>query len=201
MTKPATAVPDAAAVEAATRRWLERAVIGLLLCPFAKAVYVRQQVRIHISDATCLPQLRDTLRRELLHLAATPADTTDTTLLVHPQVLQDFFAYNDFLGEADALLRRLKLEGVLQIASFHPDYCFAGSTPTDAANNTNRAPYPMLHLLREASIDRAVAAYPSPDGIIARNIATMRQLGHAGYRRLLAQDNAAAGAAQGLGEP
>lgn len=194
-------VPDAAAVETATRRWLERAVIGLLLCPFAKAVYVRQQVRIHVSDATCLPQLRDTLRRELLHLAATPADTTDTTLLVHPQVLQDFFAYNDFLGEADALVRRLKLEGVLQIASFHPDYCFADSTPADAANNTNRAPYPMLHLLRETSIDRAVAAYPSPDGIIARNIATMRQLGHAGYRRLLAQDNAAAGAAQGLGEP
>lgn len=175
-------------IEAATRRWLQRAVIGLNLCPFAKAVYVRGQVRIHICDADNAERLKDVLRAELLQLAATPAEQTDTTLLVHPRVLQDFFDYNDFLDEADALIRELDLEGEMQIASFHPDYLFADSHPDDAANNTNRAPYPMLHLLREASIDRAVAAYPSPEGIIARNIATMEKLGHAGYRKLLAED-------------
>ncbi|MDO4708680.1 MAG: DUF1415 domain-containing protein [Pseudomonadota bacterium] len=179
---------DHAHVEAATRRWLQRAVIGLNLCPFAKAVYVRGQVRIHICDADNTDRLKAVLRAELLQLAATPAEHTDTTLLVHPQVLQDFFDYNDFLDEADALIHALDLEGEIQIASFHPDYQFAGSHPDDAANNTNRAPYPMLHLLREASIDRAVAAYPSPDGIIARNIAIMEKLGHTGYRKLLAED-------------
>ncbi|PJK10229.1 hypothetical protein CO614_03035 [Lysobacteraceae bacterium NML120232] len=172
-------------IEAATRRWLERAVIGLSLCPFAKAVYVRAQVRIHISDADNPEHLKDVLRAELLQLAATPAEQIDTTLLVHPRVLQDFFDYNDFLDEAEALVRELNLEGEIQIASFHPDYQFAGTDPDDAGNNTNRAPYPMLHLLREASIDRAVAAYPSPDSIIERNIATMQRLGQAGYKKLL----------------
>ena len=176
---------DAASVEADVRRWLERAVIGLNLCPFAKAVYVREQVRIVVSDASTPSALLSELGEELLHLRDTPADTTDTTLLVHPQVLGDFLDYNDFLDDADALVESLELDGVLQVASFHPQYQFADTDLDDPGNNTNRAPWPILHLLREASIDKAVDAYPQPDAIIERNIASMQRLGNDGFRRLL----------------
>ena len=180
-----TDVIDPAQVEAGVRRWLERAVIGLNLCPFAKAVYVKQQVRIVISDASTERALLEELGEELALLRDTPAEQVDTTLLVHPQVLGDFLDYNDFLGDADALVEAMDLDGVLQVASFHPQYQFAGSEPDDADNLTNRAPWPILHLLREASIDRAVAAYPDPDAIIERNIATVRELGFAGWDKLL----------------
>ena len=180
-----TDVIDPAQVEAGVRRWLERAVIGLNLCPFAKAVYVKRQVRIVISDASTERALLEELGEELALLRDTPADEIDTTLLVHPQVLGDFLDYNDFLGDADALVEAMDLDGVLQVASFHPQYQFAGSEPDDADNLTNRAPYPILHLLREASIDRAVTAYPDPDAIIERNIATVRELGFAGWDKLL----------------
>ena len=176
---------DPAGIEAGVRLWLERAVIGLNLCPFAKAVVVKQQVRIVISDASTERALLEELGEELALLRDTPADEIDTTLLVHPQVLGDFLDYNDFLGDADALVEAMDLDGVLQVASFHPQYQFAGSEPDDADNLTNRAPYPILHLLREASIDRAVAAYPDPDAIIERNIATVRELGFAGWDKLL----------------
>lgn len=175
-------------VDAGIRRWLERAVIGLNLCPFAKSVYVRNQVRIKISDADNTDDLREELGEEMLLLRDTPAEQIDTTLLVLPQVLGDFPDYNDFLDDADALLQALALDGVLQVASFHPDYQFAGTEFDDPANNTNRAPYPVLHLLREESVDRAIAAYPEPDEIIERNIATMEKLGNAGYRELLSED-------------
>ena len=180
-----TDVIDPAQVEAGVRRWLERAVIGLNLCPFAKAVYVKDQVRIVVSDASTERALLEELGEELALLRDTHADEIDTTLLVHPQVLGDFLDYNDFLGDADALVEAMDLDGVLQVASFHPQYQFAGSEPDDADNLTNRAPYPILHLLREASIDRAVAAYPDPDAIIERNIATVRELGFAGWDKLL----------------
>jgi hypothetical protein len=186
---PSGCVDRAEPVElAATRRWLERAVIGLNLCPFAKAVQVKHQVRFVLSDARDTDALRDELERELRLLADTPSDAIDTTLLVHPHVLQDFLAYNDFLDVADMTVRTLGLEGELQVASFHPDYVFAGEPADDPSNCTNRAPYPTLHLLREASIDRAVAAYPDPDVIVERNIATLRRLGLDGYRRLLSAD-------------
>ena len=178
---------DPAQIETDVRRWLERAVIGLNLCPFAKAVYVKDQVRIVISDASTERALLEELGEELALLRDTPAEQIDTTLLVHPQVLGDFLDYNDFLGDADALVEAMDLDGVLQVASFHPQYQFAGSQPDDADNLTNRAPYPILHLLREASIDRAVAAYPDPDAIIARNIATVRELGVEGWSKLLAE--------------
>lgn len=178
-------IVDAANIEADIRRWLERAVIGLNLCPFAKAVYAKQQVRIVVSDATTESALRDELAEELLRLRDTPAEAIDTTLLVHPLVLGDFLDYNDFLDVADALVESLDLDGVLQVASFHPDYQFAETEPDDPGNLTNRAPWPVLHLLREASIDRAVEAYPEPDAIIERNIATMQALGADGYRKLL----------------
>ena len=172
----------------ATRRWLERAVIGLNLCPFAKAVYARDQVRIVVSDASTPRALLEQLGEELALLRDTPAAEVDTTLLVHPDVLGDFLAYNDFLGDADALVEAMKLDGVLQVASFHPDYQFAYSAPDAVENLTNRAPYPILHLLREASVDRAVEAYPEPDAIIERNIATVRALGFDGWRALLDDD-------------
>lgn len=174
---------------AATRRWLERAVIGLNLCPFAKAVHVKDQVRYVLSEATTADALLQELAEELAWLAETDPGVVDTTLLVHPHVLQDFGDYNDFLDQADAAVDALGLEGEIQVASFHPDYRFAGTDPDDPGNLTNRSPYPMLHLLREASIDRAVAAYPDPDVIVDRNIATMERLGPQGYYALLAADD------------
>ena len=179
---------DPMRVEADVRRWLERAVIGLNLCPFAKAVYARQQVRIVVSDATTERALLEQLGEEMTLLRDTPSETIDTTLLVHPRVLQDFLDYNDFLDTADALVEAMELDGVLQVASFHPHYQFADTDPEDAENLTNRAPYPILHLLREDSVDRAVAAYPEPDAIIERNVATMRDLGVEGFRKLLAEN-------------
>ncbi len=176
---------DTTQFEADTRRWLERAVIGLNLCPFAKAVYAKNQVRIAISDASTERALLEELGEELALLRDTPSDQVDTTLLVHPQVLQDFLDYNDFLEKADSMVEVLDLEGELQVASFHPDYQFAGTQPDDAENLTNRAPYPILHLLRENSIARAVEVYPEPDAIIERNVATMQELGVEGFRKLL----------------
>jgi hypothetical protein len=170
---------------AATRRWLERAVIGLNLCPFAKAVHVKRQIRFVLSGATTTAALRGELEDELRRLHATPAEQIDTTLIVHPHVLQDFLDYNDFLDEADAAVEALGLAGEIQVASFHPNYQFAGTAYDDAGNCTNRSPYPMLHLLREASVERAVAAYPDPDVIVERNLATMERLGLDGWAKLL----------------
>ena len=181
----APAGPGADEAIAATRSWLEKAVIGLNLCPFAKAVYVKEQVRFVFSDATTPGQLIEQLGEELLLLRDTPAGQVDTTLLVHPHVLQDFLDYNDFLEQADMLVEVLELDGELQVASFHPDYQFADSRPDDIKNYSNRTPYPTLHLLREDSVSRAVEAYPDPDSIVERNYATLRALGHEGWRRLL----------------
>ena len=167
-----------------TRRWIERAVIGLNLCPFAKAVVAKAQVRYVLSDATTPEALLETLGEELLRLRDTPADEIDTTLIVHPRVLADFLDYNDFLDDADALVEQLGLDGELQVASFHPQYQFAGSAPDDIANATNRSPWPTLHLLREDSVARAVAAFPDPDAIVERNIATLEKLGRAGWEQL-----------------
>lgn len=147
--------------------------------PFAKAVYARDQVRFVLSAATT------TGMHELLLLHEAAADQIDTTLLIHPQVLTDFLDYNDFLDDAEALVEVLELDGVLQVASFHPDYRFAGTAPEDVGNCTNRAPYPTLHLLREDSVTRAVAAFPDPDAIVERNLETLEKLGRDGWRRLL----------------
>ena len=168
----------------ATRHWLERAVIGLNLCPFAKSVYVKQQVRFVLSDASTPEALLEQLAEELLLLRDTPASEIDTTLLVHPDVLQDFLDYNDFLDNADAAVEALDLGGILQVASFHPAYQFAGTAPQDISNYTNRAPYPTLHLLREDSVSRAVAAFPEADSIVDRNIETLDKLGIEGWEKL-----------------
>ena len=169
---------------AATRVWVEKAVIGLNLCPFAKAVHVKGQIRYVVSAARDADALLQDLSHELEQLAATDAAQTDTTLLIHPWVLNDFLDYNEFLDVADAAVEALDLTGRLQVASFHPDYQFADTAPDDIENCSNRSPYPTLHLLREESIDRAVAAFPDADDIYATNIRTLRALGHAGWDAL-----------------
>ncbi len=175
---------DAPAVIAAMQAWLEKAVIGLNLCPFAKAVHVKGQIHYAVTDARDAAALRDVLVTELQALVATDPQLSDTTLLIAPRILQDFLDFNDFLAEADAVLAELDLEGVVQIASFHPDYQFAGTAADDITNFTNRAPYPTLHLLREESVDRAVDAFPEADAIFEKNMATLQTLGHAGWQAL-----------------
>jgi hypothetical protein len=181
-----TSAPDDTAVIATTRRWLERAVIGLNLCPFAKAPHVKDQIRYAVSAATTPDDLLADLVRELERLAEASPEQLETTLLIHPQVLGDFLDYNDFLDLADAALVELDLDGILQIASFHPDYQFEGTAPDDIDNASNRSPWPTLHLLREDSIDAAVAAFPEAADIYERNIETLRKLGAEGWRKLLA---------------
>jgi hypothetical protein len=168
------------------RHWLARAVIGLNLCPFAKSVYVKDQVRYVISGATRDEDVLDDLEGELRLLEEADPEKVDTTLLIVPHALGDFLAYNDFLYFADRLLHTLKLEGTLQIASFHPQYQFEGTGPDDIENYTNRAPYPILHLLREDSIARAAEAFPDAEDIYERNMETVRKLGHAGWLKWMA---------------
>jgi len=178
---------DPAHVIAATQHWLTRAVIGLNLCPFAKAVYVKQQIRYVVSEARDFEAVITELEQALRQLADCDAQVIDTTLLILPDVLSNFDDFNDCLHLTDRLLKSMRLQGVLQIASFHPHYQFAGNQAGDIENYTNRAPYPILHLLREASIDRAVEAFPDAAGIYERNEATLRELGHAGWQTLMSQ--------------
>ena len=168
----------------ATRNWLEKAVIGLNLCPFAKAVHVKKQVRYVVSNATTPEALLETLMNELQLLSDTDPETTDTTLLIHPFVLGDFLDYNEFLDIADAAVEDMQLDGELQVASFHPDYQFADTDANDISNYSNRSPYPILHLLREESITRAVEAFPEAADIFDKNIETLEQLGHDGWDKL-----------------
>ncbi|SEO45346.1 hypothetical protein SAMN02800692_0855 [Luteibacter sp. UNC138MFCol5.1] len=173
----------------ATRTWLERAVIGVNLCPFAKAVQRKGQVRYVVSEATQPLQLHADLVRELELLRDTDPETTDTTLLIHPYVLGDFLDFNEFLEVADDTVADLDLEGEIQVASFHPDFQFEGTAADDITNYTNRSPFPTLHLLREASIDRAVAAFPDASAIFETNMQTLDKLGHEGWSRLFIHDN------------
>ncbi|GJH22395.1 DUF1415 domain-containing protein [Caballeronia novacaledonica] len=168
-------------VIAATRHWLTRAVIGLNLCPFAKSVHVKEQIRYVVSEARGVDDLVVELTDELRLLHDTDSEAIDTTLFITPQAFADFADYNDALYFAENLLVQLGLAGELQIASFHPDYRFEGTGPDDIDNYTNRAPYPTFHLIREASIDRAVAAFPDASDIYERNIETLRRLGHDGF--------------------
>jgi hypothetical protein len=175
--------PDTPAL-AQTRAWVERAVIGLNLCPFAKAPQVKGLVRYVESEATDPAALLSDLMSELQRLTKTLADKLETTLLVHPQVLNDFEDFNDFLAVAEETVADMGLEGVIQVASFHPDYRFEGTTADDITNATNRSPHPTLHLIREESIDRAVAAFPEAETIYEANMATMERLGAKGWEDL-----------------
>jgi len=178
---------EEAEVLAATREWLEKAVIGLNLCPFAKAVYVKNQVRLVVSKARHADDLLEELDRELDLLVATPADEIDTTLLIHPTLFDDFLDFNDFMEIAEGVVDEHELEGVVQLASFHPRFQFEGSEPDDMGNYTNRAPFAILHLLREDSVERALEAYPDAEKIFGRNIETLDQLGLAGWQALWRQ--------------
>ena len=168
----------------ATRNWLEKAVIGLNLCPFAKAVHVKRQIRYAVSEAQTEDTLLDDLVRELKYLAAADPNDIETTLLIHPFALTDFLDFNDFLDVADAVLDELDFTGEMQIASFHPHYQFAGTQLDDIENYTNRSPYPILHLLREESIERGMVAIPDATQIFEKNIDTLTRLGHEGWSKL-----------------
>ena len=185
---------------AETQAWVNRAVIGLNLCPFAKAPQVKGQVRYVVSTARDPAALLSDLIAELERLAETSAEKIETTLLIHPGLLADFADYNDFIEVAEDTVAELDLEGEIQVASFHPQYQFEGTEPDDIENATNRSPYPTLHLLREASIDRAVAAYPEAEAIYQTNIRAMQSLGATGWAALQQQcreDAASAPAAPG----
>jgi hypothetical protein len=179
----ADAVPAALAI-AQTRAWVRRAVIGLNLCPFARAVDAKDQIRYVFSDAADAETLLATLVVELQRLADTDPAVVDTTMVIHPRVFGDFEDFNDFLELADAAVDDLDLAGVLQVASFHPRFQFADTEPDDITNATNRSPWPTLHLLREESVDRAVAAFPEAEAIFERNMETLDKLGPEGWAAL-----------------
>lgn len=169
---------------AETKNWLEKAVIGLNLCPFAKAVHVKEQIRYVVSNAQNEEELLADLLDELQLLYDSDGDKVETTLVIHPYVLTDFLDYNDFLEIADAAVSELALDGEIQVASFHPDYQFAGTRYEDVENYSNRAPYPCLHLLRESSVEKAVAAFPDAGKIYEKNIETLKSLGAEGWKKL-----------------
>jgi uncharacterized protein len=191
--EPVSTGGDADADEAfisGTRRWIERAVIGLNLCPFARGPYLDQRVAFRVSQARDSDALLDDLCGELQSLhAADPADC-ETALLIAPFVLADFLDFNDFLDAADAAIDVLKLDGIIQVASFHPQYCFADSAADDIENCTNRSPWPTLHLLREASVERAVDTLNDSEDIYRRNMDALRKLGWTGWSRLWREGNA-----------
>jgi uncharacterized protein len=177
-------IDAAGAIVRDTGRWLERAVIGLNLCPFAKAVHVKRQIHYAVSTATDRPQLLADLAKELDDLVAIDAASRETTLLIIPNGLRDFLDFNDFMEEAERVVNERELEGVIQLASFHPDYQFAGTEVGDITNFTNRSPYPTIHLLREESIERAVNAFPQPEAIYEANMKTLCELGVQGWTAL-----------------
>ena len=200
MTDP-DADPFAAAVRGDMRLWLERAVIGLNLCPFAKLVHVRGQIHYAVSRATTAQTLELDLAQELRDLVAFDPNLRDTTILMAPDCLARFLDFNDFLSVADQTLVDMGLDGRVQIASFHPDFQFANTSASDISNYTNRAPYPTLHLLRETSVDRAVRAFPQAESIFERNMQTMEQLGTAGWAALEILRTASVGAGHGRDDP
>lgn len=176
--------PDSATVTDHTRQWLEKAVIGLNLCPFAKAPHVKNLMRISVSQARHLDGFLEDLDRELQLLDDTPADELETTLLVHPTLFPDFDTFNQMLDIADAAVVDNGLEGIVQIAPFHPDFQFEGTDSDDIGNYTNRSPYPTLHLIREDSIAKAAQAFPDASAIFERNIALLEKMGHEGWDKL-----------------
>lgn len=180
-------IDDESARQAAadTRRWVEKAVIGLNLCPFAKAVQIKGQVRYAVSDAVDEEGVLADLEEELMLISEADPEAIDTTLLILPEALHDFYDFNDFGELSDRLLKRMRLVGDLQVATFHPAFQFAETDPDDIGNYTNRSPYPTLHILREASIDRAVEAFPEAETVYEKNIETLEKLGHDGWRKLM----------------
>ena len=179
-----TAHLDAHTVSEHTKQWLEKAVIGLNLCPFAKAPHVKNLVRVVVSEARHLDGFLEDLDRELQLLGNTPASELETTLLVHPTLFPDFETFNQMLEIADDAVVENELEGIVQVAPFHPDFQFEGTEADDISNYTNRSPYPTLHLIREDSIAKATEAFPDASAIFDRNIALLEKMGHEGWDKL-----------------
>jgi hypothetical protein len=180
-------IPSPEKIIAQTRCWVERAVVALNLCPFARKPVEGEQVRYVVSTARDEETLLAEMQQELDHLRASDPSLIETTVLIHPWVLNDFYDYNDFLGVVDGFLEQEGYAGEFQVASLHPDYQFAGTEPGDAENYTNRSPYPVLHLLREALLEQAILTYARPDKIPERNIRTMETLGAKKMRAMLAE--------------
>jgi uncharacterized protein len=167
-----------------TRRWVEHFVVGLNLCPFARHPFRNGRIRYVVFEGADIVELARLLVKEAHWLSQQPASEVETTLIIHPEALPDFYDYLDFLEEAALLVRENGLEGLVQVASFHPQYQFAGTAPDAPENYTNRSPFPMLHLLREELVEQALEHYPDPELIPERNIATMNELGMAGIEAL-----------------
>jgi len=182
---------------AATTAWLEKVVIGLNLCPFAKSIHVKRQIRYSVSFANNSEVLREDFKRELTVLVASLPDQIESTLLIHPHVLEDFQDYLHFLVDCDATLEELELDGIVQVASFHPHYQFEGTKADDVTNYSNRSPYPTLHLLRESSVTRAVESYPDTAAIYESNIATLEQIGKVRMEEMTAALKAGAASKSG----
>ncbi len=180
-------IPNPETIVAQTRCWIEKAVVSLNLCPFARKPVEGEQVRYVVSDARDEETLLAEMQQELDHLRETDPSAVETTVLIHPYVLNDFYDYNDFLGLVDAFLEEAGYAGEFQVASLHPDYQFSGTEPEDAENYTNRSPYPVLHLLREELLEKAILSYARPDKIPERNIRTMEKLGAQKMREMLAE--------------
>ncbi len=178
---------DEQQVVADVRVWLEKAVIGLNLCPFAKSVHIKNQIRYVVSKATNLEMALEELLLELRHLRETSPEETDTTLLIFPDMFSDFYVFNDVLELVDQITDAEEFNDAFQVVSFHPRFQFANTRLDDIENYTNRAPYPIWHLIREASIDRAVQSFPDAEAIYGRNIQTLRELGLAGWQHLFTQ--------------
>ncbi|MCB0550108.1 MAG: DUF1415 domain-containing protein [Phaeodactylibacter sp.] len=168
-----------------TRRWLEKIVVGLNLCPFARLPFSTGRVRYVLYEGADMVALAKLMVQEAQYLSHTPVEEVETTLLILPNALPDFLDYLDFMDEAEWLIRENGLEGVIQVASFHPLYQFAGTESDAPENYTNRSPYPMLHLLREESIEQALEHYKDPEKIPEHNIEKMRELGLQGVRKLM----------------
>lgn len=168
------------------RQWLESFVIELNLCPFAKRELVKDRIRFKLTTASSEQQLLIDLQSELELLEGD--EGIETTLLIHSQVLQDFDDYNQFLTLAEMLIEQMGLEGVYQVASFHPDYRFEATAADAVENYTNRSPYPMLHVIREASLAKAIADFPDVDQIPVRNIELMRSMGEEQLLAITARD-------------
>ncbi|QEY25667.1 DUF1415 domain-containing protein [Neisseria zalophi] len=177
-------IPDDKTIVSQTKEWLEKAVIGLNLCPFAKAPYVKDLVRIEVSHAKHLDGFLEDLDRELQLLGNTPPEEIETSLLIHPALFGDFFLFNDMLVLADQAIQDNGLEGVIQIAPFHPDFQFEGTDADDITNYTNRSPYPTLHLIREDSISKAAEAFPDAEAVFGRNMALLTEMGKEGWDKL-----------------
>ncbi len=173
---PMTNVSSPCSISQEVNAWLDNVVIGLNLCPFAAKPQRNQQIRIHVSEARDDQSLLEDILLQLLTLENTSSQVLDTTLVVVPHMLSDFYEYNLFIDWVEALIAQQGWQGVYQLATFHPDYCFAGAAPDDSENLTNRSPYPIFHLIREASIERVLKHYPDPDAIPDNNIARVAAL-------------------------